>query len=158
MIKRKEKIIYILLLLIYLINSFSGVVSAVQINDAKILDLGECERHLQFWDTKQNAWSDIITTYVGYNYQGKTYPAYCLDSDKHGVGEEASYTVNISKVLDRVDVWRTITAGFPYRTAAQMGCSTDKDAFVATKQAVYCIIYGYNPQTRYHGKMQEESK
>ena len=152
MIKRKEKIIYILLLLIYLINSFSGVVSAVQINDAKILDLGECERHLQFWDTKQNAWSDIITTYVGYNYQGKTYPAYCLDSDKHGVGEEASYTVNISKVLDRVDVWRTITAGFPYRTAAQMGCSTDKDAFVATKQAVYCILYGYNPQTRYHGK------
>ena len=66
MVKMKKKIIYILLLLIYLINSFSGIVSAVQINNAQILDLGECERHLQFWDTKQNAWSDIITTYVGF--------------------------------------------------------------------------------------------
>ncbi len=152
MIKRRNKIIYILLLIIYLINSFSGIVSAVQIDSAQILDFGECERHLQFWDTKQNAWSDLITHYVGYNYQGKTHPAYCLDGNKHGVGDEAPYTVDISTLLDRVDVWRTITAGFPYKTASQMGCSTDEDAFVATKQAVYSVLYGYNPETRYHGK------
>lgn len=97
--------------------------------------------HLQFWDTKQNAWSYIITTLAGYNYQGQTHYAYCLNADKHGVGEESSYNVNISTLLDNVQVWRTITAGFPYRSAAQLGCSTNEDAFVATKQAVYCILY-----------------
>ena len=107
--------------------------------------------HLQFWDTKQNAWSYIITTLAVYNYQGQTHYAYCLNADKHGVGEESSYNVNISTLLDNVQVWRTITAGFPYRSAAQLGCSTNEDAFVATKQAVYCILYGYNPETRYNG-------
>ncbi len=107
--------------------------------------------HLQFWDTKQNAWSYVITTLAGYNYQGQTHYAYCLNADKHGVGEESSYNVNISTLLDNVQVWRTITAGFPYRSAAQLDCSTNEDAFVATKQAVYCILYGYNPETRYNG-------
>lgn len=54
-------------------------------------------------------------------------------------------------MLDDVRVWRTVTAGFPYRSAGQLGCSTDEDAFVATKQAVYCILYGYDPATRYNG-------
>ena len=66
-------------------------------------------------------------------------------------GEEDSYKVDVSTLLDNVQVWRTITAGFPYRSASQLGCSTNEDAFVATKQAVYCILYGYNPETRYNG-------
>lgn len=151
MIKNKKKIVYIILLIVYLVNAFSGIVSATQINDAQIIDMGDCGYHLQFWDTKQNAWSYIITTLVGYNYQGQTHYAYCLNADRHGVGEESSYNVNISTLLDDVRVWRTITAGFPYRSAAQLGCSTNEDAFVATKQAVYCILYGYNPETRYKG-------
>lgn len=151
MIKQKRKIIYIMLLIIYLMNAFSGIVTATQISDAQILDLGDCGYHLQFWDTKQNAWSYIITTLAGYNYQGQTHYAYCLNGDLHGVGEEDSYKVDVSSVLDNVQVWRTITAGFPYRSAAQLGCSTNEDAFVATKQAVYCILYGYNPETRYNG-------
>lgn len=151
MIKNKKKIVYIILLIVYLVNAFSGIVSATQINDAQIIDMGDCGYHLQFWDTKQNAWSYIITTLVGYNYQGQTHYAYCLNADRHGVGEESSYNVNISTLLDDVKVWRTITAGFPYRSAAQLGCSTNEDAFVATKQAVYCILYGYNPETRYNG-------
>lgn len=151
MIKQKNKIIYIILLLIYLLNSFSGIVSATQINNAQIINLGDCGYHLQFWDTNQSAWSYIITTMVGYNYQGKIHYAYCLDSSTHGVGDADSYNVDITELLDNVQVWRTITSGFPYKSAEQLGCETDEDAFVATKQAVYCIIYGYNPETRYKG-------
>ena len=148
--KNKQKLIYIILLIIYLLNALSGIVSATQINSAPLINLGDCGYHLQFWDTKQNAWSYIITTYIGYNYNGKTYPAYCLNADRNGA-EHGEYTVDIESTLDNVQVWRVITAGFPYRSASQLGCSTDQDAFVATKQAVYSILYGYNPEARYNG-------
>ncbi|MBQ3413830.1 MAG: Cys-Gln thioester bond-forming surface protein [Clostridia bacterium] len=151
MVKQKKKIIYAILLIVYLLNSFAGIVSAAQISNADIVDLGDCGYHLQFWDTKQNAWSYIITTMAGYYYNGELHYAYCMQADRKGVGENGNYTVNISDLLDNVQVWRTITAGFPYRTAGQLGCSTDQDAFVATKQAIYCIIYGFNPETRYKG-------
>lgn len=85
MVKNKKKIIYIALLIIYLLNAFSGIVTATQINNAQIINMGDCGYHLQFWDTKQNTWSYIITTLVGYNYQGQTHYAYCLEADKHGV-------------------------------------------------------------------------
>ena len=151
MVKQKKKIIYAILLIVYLLNSFAGIVSAAQISDAEIVDLGDCGFHLQFWDPNQNAWSYIITTMAGYYYNGELHYAYCMQSDRSGVGENGNYTVNIEDLLDNVQVWRTITAGFPYRTAAQLGCNTDQDAFVATKQAVYCIIYGFDPETRYNG-------
>ena len=152
MTKQKNKIIYVILLLVYILNAFSGIVTATQISSADLVNLGDCGRHLQFWDTKQNAFSDIITNYVGYNYQGRTLPAYCLEVNEPGVPENGPYTVNISTLLDRVDVWRTVTAGFPYRTAAQMGCSTDQDAYVATKQAIYCILDGSDPNGKYQGR------
>ena len=151
MVKQKKKIIYAILLIVYLLNSFAGIVSAAQISDADIVNLGDCGYHLQFWDSNQNAWSYIITTMAGYYYNGELHYAYCMQADRKGVGENGNYTVNISDLLDNVQVWRTITAGFPYRTASQLGCSTDQDAFVATKQAIYCIIYGFNPETRYKG-------
>lgn len=48
-------------------------------------------------------------------------------------------------------IWRTITYGYPYRTPEEMGVDNKYDAFVATKQAVYCQIYNYDPATRYRG-------
>ncbi len=131
--KNKQKLIYIILLIIYLLNALSGIVSATQINSAPLINLGDCGYHLQFWDTKQNAWSYIITTYIGYNYNGKTYPAYCLNADRNGA-EHGEYTVDIESTLDNVQVWRVITAGFPYRSASQLGCSTDQDITVATQE------------------------
>lgn len=151
MIKNRKKIICIILLIIYILNAFSGIVSAIQINNAQIIEMGDCGHHVQFWDSNKNRWAYIITELVGYNYEGQTHYAYCLNSDRHGVGDADSYNVEINTLLDNVQVWRTITAGFPYRSAMQLGCNTNEDAFVATKQAVYCILYGYDPETRYQG-------
>lgn len=42
MVNQKKKIIYIALLIIYLINAFSGIVTATQIDNAQIIDMGDC--------------------------------------------------------------------------------------------------------------------
>lgn len=148
---KTKKIISIVLLILILINSMQGIVNAYEVNSAYIVDLGNCGYHLQFWDTNQNAWSYIITNMVGYNHEGRLHYAYCLDRDLNGVGKVDAYNVDVTSLLNNIEVWRTITAGFPYKTAEQLGCETNEDAFVATKQAVYSILYGYNVETRYKG-------
>ena len=106
---------------------------------------------MQFWDTKQNAWSYIITTMTGYRQDGKLHYAFCLEADKDGVGEANPYTVDVTEVLSDVRVWRTIISGFPYKTPAQLGVENEFDAFVATKQAVYSIIYERDVNSFYRG-------
>ena len=66
-------------------------------------------------------------------------------------GEENDYSVDIDSVLDDVRIWRVIKNGYPYR---DLGLNK-YDSFVATKQAVYCIIYGFDPATRYRGGDEE---
>lgn len=82
--KINKKCVAILMLIITIFSVFQSIVFAqTEISSANIENLGDCGYHLQFWDTKQNAWSYIITTMVGYNYNGKIHYAYCLDVDKH---------------------------------------------------------------------------
>lgn len=85
---------------------------------------------------------EILTTFVVYMKDGVEYPAYCLDANMPGVGENGSYTVNTSNFLNDVMLWRVITNGYPYKTVTELGCNTKEEAFTATKQAVYCMLYG----------------
>ncbi len=85
---------------------------------------------------------EVLTTFVVYQKDGVEYPAYCLDKDMPGVGEKGSYTVTTKDYLNDVMLWRVITNGYPYKTVAQLGCNTKEEAFAATKQAVYCMLYG----------------
>ena len=149
--KKNVKILSGILLMIYILNIFTGIVSAMDISSAQIKNYGKTDMHLQFWDTKQNAWSYITTTFTGYEHSGKVYPAYCLEVEKPGVGEEESYSVSIDKLLDNVQIWRTVTAGYPYKTPAELGVENEHDAFVATKQAVYSIINNRDVHTFYRG-------
>lgn len=48
-------------------------------------------------------------------------------------------------------VWRTIINAYPYKTPAELGVENEYDAFVATKQAVYCILYNWDATSRYRG-------
>ena len=45
---KKKKIVSIIMLILILLNSMQGIVSAFDINSAKIEDLGDCGYHLQF--------------------------------------------------------------------------------------------------------------
>ena len=152
-VKKKVGIIMIILLLLssYL-TPFINVVNAYSVSNAYIYSVKDPEYHLQYWNESKNAWYYIITTYVGYTGEdGKFYPAYCLNSDRHGVGEEAPYTVTVTEAIQNPEVWRVLFNGFPYKSPGEMGVENDYDAFCATKQAVYSVLYGFDPASRYRG-------
>ena len=152
MIKVKgKKVIAMLLLILTLCSTFSRFSFATEISEANLQDKGDCGYHLQYWNADKNGWYYIITTFVTYQKDGVEYPAYCLNKEYPGVGEYDGYTVDIDAVLDNVKIWRTIINGYPYKTPAELGVENKYDAFVATKQAVYSILYGYDPATRYRG-------
>jgi len=59
--------------------------------------------------------------------------------------------VNLSKLMDDYRLWRCVINGYPYKTPAEMGVDNEYDAYLATKQAIYCILYGNNVDTYYRG-------
>ena len=146
-----KKSIAILMLLLILISMFTNYAHATEISTAYIYEKGKCELHLQYWKESSNIWSYVTCTYVVYNQNGVEYPAYCLNSELPGVGETDGYTVNIESLLDNVQIWRIIINGYPYKTPAEMGVYDEYDAFLATKQAIYCILNNFDARTRFRG-------
>lgn len=70
----------------------------------------------------------------------------------HGVGSEVGeYGVDIDSVIDDERIWRVAINGYPYQTPEAMGVENKYDAFVATKQAIYSIIYGTDVESYYNG-------
>ena len=147
-----KKSIALLMLLILFISSIYNIVLAKDIGDeAYLQNNGDCGFHLQYWKEEKGIWSYIICTYVTYNENGNEYPAYCLNRESHGVGETGDYSVDLTNLLDDVRVWRTIINAYPYKSPEEMNVENEFDAFVATKQAVYCILYDWDPETRFRG-------
>lgn len=144
-----KKSIALLLLLLSLLSVFSNVFAAVPISSALIKNGGDCGYHLQFWTG--SSWNFVETTYVYYEEGGKQYPAYCLQSNLPGVGTEPEYNVNINKIVDDVRIWRVAINGYPYQTPESMGLENKYDAFVATKQAIYRVLDGKDPNSFYNG-------
>lgn len=89
----------------------------------------------------------LVCDFVVYKKDGKEYPAYCLNRELTGASTELSYSVNVDSLLTDVKVWRTIINGYPYKTYQELGCANKDEAYLATKQAVYCIIYDRDPNT-----------
>ena len=89
----------------------------------------------------------IVCDYVVYEKDGQEYPAYCLNKDLKGASADFSYSVNANELLTNVKVWRTIINGYPYKTYQELGCANKEEAYLATKQAVYCAIYNRDPDT-----------
>ena len=149
--KLTKKCVALLLILLAILPTFSNyALAATEISSALVKNGGECGYHLQFFDTKQNAWSYIITHYAYYEHDGKQYPAYCLDKDSPGVGTTEAgnqYTVNVNDVINDVRIWRIAINSYPYQTPESLGVENYLDAFVA----IYCIIYNREPSTYFRG-------
>lgn len=129
-----KKILGILLVMITLLSFTSNTfVSAVSINNAYIQKIGDAPHHLKYNGRY------VQISVVGHNTNGVFYPAYCLNHSLTGA-EGGAYNVTINQIYNNDAVWRVVTNGFPYKTAAQMGLQTDFDAFAVTKMAVYCIL------------------
>ncbi|MCL2775092.1 MAG: SpaA isopeptide-forming pilin-related protein, partial [Oscillospiraceae bacterium] len=88
--------------------------------------------------------SQIHTSDGYYLANGVEYPAYCLDPSKPGAGEVGAYDVIVSDSITDPKVYGIVLAGFPYKTAAELGVGNDWDANLATKLALRAYINGWN--------------
>lgn len=86
----------------------------------------------------------LKSEYAQYVQDGISYPAYCLDREKQGVNGQISYNVSINEKIADLGLWRIIINAYPYKSLQELGCATKEEAFMATKQAVYCYIHGNN--------------
>lgn len=136
-----KKIITLTLLIITIINIFTVTSKAEVISSADLYSK-KYSNGLLKWDN-MNLECDVVV----YKKDGKEYPAYCLQRDLTGVTSGGEYSVTIDKLITNVMVWRAITNGYPYKSISELGCKTEEEAFMATKQAVYCMIYNRDPNT-----------
>ena len=85
---------------------------------------------------------DLVCIPLAYTEDGVEHPVYCLNLERDGATENFSYEVNIDNELTNMEIWRTIVNGYPYKTPEELGCKTKEEAYLATRQAVYCAVYG----------------
>lgn len=132
--KVKKGILAIFMLSIILTNS----VFAVETLNVKAIK--ECPVLLQYGNIK------IGTTLAKVNINDKEYPVYCLDVSKPGVaiGKLPEYNVTLKDTIENQEVYRAIINGYPYKTIEELGVKTEEEAFTATKQAVYSMLYNRN--------------
>lgn len=124
--------ILIILNSLVLLNS----VYAVNLGDVNVYSAGDCGELLKYKGVT------VKTTYAEYDSGSGLYPAYCLDKTQLGVGEIGDYNVDASSIITDVRLWRIIVNGYPYKSLGELGVENAKEAFTATKQAVYCYVHG----------------
>lgn len=129
-----KKCISILAIIIMLISLNANISLGANINEAHLYSKGGVEDLLIYNGI------EVYTTIVVYSHDGVEYPAYCVNKDLPGVGENGPYSVSTSN-LSNVMIWRALVNGYPYKSCAELGCSNEGEAYMATKQAIYCIIY-----------------
>ena len=133
-LKKYKKILIIVILLILVIGSITIESKAViPIDTAYIYANRKTDGLLR--------WNGIgIHTYVAvYKQDGVEYPAYCLNRDLPGV-ETGPQNVDVNSLISDVMVWRAIINGYPYKSISELGCESEDEAYLATKQAVYCML------------------
>lgn len=136
--KIKIQLIISLTIILVLSNIFSIIsFASFNIANANLYSKGDCGQLI-----KKDGLI-VETAFVVYAKDGVEYPAYCLDKLKPGVGKVDGYTVNTDTFVTNVFIWRAVINGYPYKTPGELGCANEKEAFVATKMAVYSILYDY---------------
>ena len=141
MSKILSKILVILLLsIIFISNAYRIVNAAFEISEAYIQKIGDADYHLKYYKEEKGMYTYCTCSIVGHYQDGNFYPAYCLNRDMHGVGTVENYSVDVDSLIDNNQVWRAVKNGYPYKSAGEMGLSSDFDAFAVTKFAIYCLI------------------
>ncbi|MBO5179345.1 MAG: Cys-Gln thioester bond-forming surface protein [Clostridia bacterium] len=143
--KIKNRILSAFCALTTLVNTFAGFlipsttyasVTSDEFIGSRILlvDKGTCGKHLTYNGEEIQA---KFVTYAARD--GNEYAAYCNEPSFQGVGSNGihfgEYIVKSKVTDDRL--WRVATAGFPYKTPTEMGANGEREAFFATKQAIY---------------------
>lgn len=99
----------------------------------------------------------IKTAHAVYQENGKEYPVYCLNRELHGVGEYiATYDVKDQGKIEDLGLWRVVINGYPYKSIEQLGVTNEEEAYIATKQSMYCYIY--NTGTELYSAINEQGE
>lgn len=142
--KLRKRIVMVAMMIV--ICMFSSITNATfSINKASLYKGDRCK---YVFKNKYNG-GLIGAVKVFYNYNGKTYPAYCINRELDGVGEVEGYDVTVSEAINNPLVWRVIVNGYPYKSFEELGVADEDEAFTATKQAVYCVLYGNDKNNFY---------
>lgn len=132
-----KKLIISLIIILSICSVFSSFLESratCSLGQVNVFPKANCEKLLTYNGVP------IRTTYVAYIKDGVEYPAYCLDVNASGV-EEGEYVVSGNDKLTNVNVWKAIINGFPYKSIEELGAANGQEAFTATKQAVYTMLY-----------------
>ena len=148
--KKIVSIIIIILMIMGITFMPTKAYANFNIENADLYSKGIYSDYLHFGDV------GIVFNYVVYLKDGIEYPAYCLNKDLDGVTESYTYSVSTEELISNVEVWRAIINGYPYKTATELGCYTNEEAFIATKQAVYCMLYDRSPDEYQANNEREE--
>lgn len=156
--KINKKIMAIFLILLISFGYIpQNILTAATLGDsAKLQSVGACNRNVQF--KFSSGWSDIKCDYIAYIENNKRYPAYCILHGYDGIEAAGAYSVELTKILDDDRLYRVIVNGFPYKSASALGVEDDYDAYMATKQAVNCIMLDRDVRALYRGKNEAGNK
>lgn len=130
-----KKLISIISTIIILMGLLPVSTKAVETVDTAYIYANKKTNGLLMWKGLR-----IHTHMAVYKRDGKEYPAYCMDRELPGVEIGKSQTVDINRLVNNVMVWRAIINGYPYKSISELGCNTEEEAYLATKQAVYCML------------------
>lgn len=131
----RKKLISIVSIIVILIGLMPISSKAVVPIDTAYIYANKKTNGLLMWNGLK-----IHTHMAVYKKDGKEYPAYCMNRELPGVEIGRSQTVDIKQLVNNVMVWRAIINGYPYKSIRELGCNTEEEAYLATKQAVYCML------------------
>ena len=142
--KIKNRILSAFCALATLVNTFTGFLfptttyastTSDEFIGSRILlvDKGSCGKYLTY-----NG-EEIQAKFVVYSAEdGNEYAAYCNEPSFQGVGSNdihyGEYIVKSKVTDDRL--WRVAVNGYPYKTPTEMGANGEREAYIATKQAI----------------------
>lgn len=146
----KKKFIAVLLLILTILSNIIPIIPSISFaannnclgTTMNIVSIGSVPYHLKSHGVSSGGY--VITHLAGYYDNGTFYPAYCMQRDLAGAGDDLSYDVTITDILGNSDtynkVWRVVTAGYPYNSPESLGVPDWTYAYQATKMAVYCVM------------------
>lgn len=72
---------------------------------------------------------------------GKDFPAYCINMERPGVGSVGIFSQVVTLQNRHIDdaVYRAVINGHPYKTPQELGVENEKEAYYATKFAVWAM-------------------
>jgi len=110
----------------------------------------ECDSLVEYWMEDYQKWSYKRIWHVYYeNEDGNTYPAFCIQPEKQGVGTGYdSYQADIQKENDPV-IWRILYKGYMGKHYTDYDLECDDDFYSATKIALHSYAEGSVPTEKY---------